>query len=180
MKIAIAGKAGSGKTTLAEFFVKKYGFTRTGFANAVKKVGMDEFGLSYEEAFGAKKNRTVLQDIGHGRRVEFGENYWVNKFLEQTNGQDNLIVDDMRYRNEFITLKDNGYILIRIDSPEEIRQNRIPNTYPENPNHPSETDLDDIPIQDWDVFIKNTSSLDYLEHCAEKIYEAFIKENDNV
>ena len=118
MKIAIAGKAGSGKTTLAEIFVTKYNFKRTGFANAVKQVGMDEYGLTYEEAFGSKKNREVLQKIGHGRRLEYGEDYWVNKLLEQIKNEDNIVIDDVRYKNEYQTLKNNGFIMIRLESPE--------------------------------------------------------------
>ena len=178
MKIAISGPAGSGKTTFAEFFVKKYGFTRTGFANAVKKVGMDEYGLTYEEAFGHNKNRTVLQEIGHGHRVKYGERYWVDKLLEQINGMDNVIIDDVRYLNEYQTLKDNGFIMVRINASEPIRRSRIPKTFPENPNHPSEIELNDV--EDWHVIILNEGSLSKLEGFANKVYNSFINTNDNV
>ncbi len=178
MKIAISGKAGSGKTTLAEIFVKKYGFTRTGFANAVKQVGMEEHGLSWDEAFGDKKNREVLQAIGHGRRVQYGEDYWVNKFFEQIKDMDNIVVDDVRYMNEYEILKKNGFITVRIDSPENVRRERIPRTFPKDTNHQSEIDLDSV--SDWHVFINNVGPVDRLDVFADKIYKSFINNNDNV
>mgnify|MGYP007100040917 CR=1 FL=1 len=182
MKIAISGKMGSGKTTLANVLITQYGFVGLSFAKALKEVAMTEYGLSHEEAFGNKKNRELLQQIGEDKRNEHGQNYWVDKVLEQLNQNPNAnyVVDDVRYHSEYKALKDNGFIMVRIDSRMELRQERLGDRF-KNPDHISETQLDTIVRPDfaeegqdsWDVYIINNSSIDTFESFAESIYKAF-------
>lgn len=51
MIIAIAGKMGSGKDTGASHLVKNYGFKRMAFADNLKYMCINAFGLSYEQCF---------------------------------------------------------------------------------------------------------------------------------
>lgn len=51
MIIAIAGKMGSGKDTGANHLVKNYGFKRMAFADNLKYMCINAFGLSYEQCF---------------------------------------------------------------------------------------------------------------------------------
>lgn len=177
MKIAISGKAGSGKSALAKFFIEEHNLKHISFAKKVKEIAMDLFGLSYDEAFGANKNREVLQGIGQKMR-EIDHDVWV-KYLARQN-DDNVVLDDLRYKNEYQLLKDNGFIMVRVLAPQELRQQRIPNTFPENTEHISEIDLDDIPFEEWDVTINNVSDIEYLRKCSNKIIESFKKVDDNV
>lgn len=183
MRIAISGKAGSGKTALAKTFIEKYGFEHISFAKKVKQTAMVVYNLTEEEAFGKNKNRELLQRLGQGLRENIDYDIWVNAVVNDINKKslnDNLVLDDLRYKNEFKAMKENGFLLIRILSPEETRRNRIPNTFPSDPSHISEVDLDDVPAEEWDVIINNVSDLNYLEHSAKKIMDSFIKVDDNV
>lgn len=182
MKIAISGKQGSGKSTLAKQFIEKYGFKHVSFAKALKEMAINEYGLSEEEVYGAKKKREFLQNLGAEKRAE-DEDYWVNIVLNQIakNPEDNYVLDDLRYQNELDRLVDAGFITVRVDASSEIRQERIGNTF-SNPEHASETELDYIsnPVLasdedvSWDVYINNEyENLDTFLLTADKIYKAF-------
>jgi hypothetical protein len=45
MLIGISGRARAGKDTLAEFFIKKFGFKRVSFADSLKEVCSEAFGI---------------------------------------------------------------------------------------------------------------------------------------
>ena len=62
MIIAIAGKMGSGKDTGASHLVKNYGFKRMAFADNLKYMCINAFGLSYEQCF---DEELKIQPFGH-------------------------------------------------------------------------------------------------------------------
>jgi dephospho-CoA kinase len=173
MKIAIAGKMGSGKSLLAKQFIEKYNFKHVSFAYGVKKVAMDVFGLNEEEAFGEKKDRVLLQKIGNTMR-QVDDMVWIKLALRESN-VDNVVIDDVRYKNEYQALKDAGFIMVKVMAPESTRQNRLGDKFA-NPEHISEVDLDDIPDAEWDALIFNNASRDTLISYADKIYESFTEE----
>ena len=51
MILAVAGKMGSGKDTVAKHLVENLGFVRMAFADNLKYACMNAFGLSYEDCF---------------------------------------------------------------------------------------------------------------------------------
>lgn len=191
MKIAISGKQGSGKTTLAEEFIKNHDFKHISFAKAIKETAMKERGLSWEEAFGKDKNREVLQEVGRKKRAE-NPDYWVEIVMKEIeeNPEENYVLDDMRFMSEFTPLKDAGFTMVRIDADESVRKSRISKTFG-NPEDVSETDLDVVQRPDlidfdenkpsWDVFVtNNTISLEQFKGVSNSIYKAFSENTDNV
>lgn len=191
MYIAISGKQGSGKSTLADEFVTRFGFKKVSFAKALKELAMKEYGLTWEQAFGAEKDRELLQKLGKEKR-DINPDYWVNVVLNEIadDPEQDYVLDDLRFLNEFYHLRDYGFIMVRIDSAEEVRRERLPNTFG-NPGDISETDLDSVQRPDliefedekpsWDVFIKNnTIDLDQFKGVSESIYKAFTEKTDKI
>ena len=48
MIIALTGKKGCGKDTIANYLVEKYGFINYGFADPIKEVGKILFGFPWQ------------------------------------------------------------------------------------------------------------------------------------
>ena len=159
MKIGICGKIASGKTTLANILIEKHGFQKFSFATAVKEFATDICGMDPN-----KKDRELLQKIGHeGRRILF-EDVWVETVIRKSNNTKLAIVDDVRYLNEFDALYKQDWILVKLDISKKLQEERIKNTYPDNyqqhlrnRNHPSETEMDLIDRSKFD-FIINVDS----------------------
>jgi len=183
MRIAISGKMGSGKTALAQHFINKYGFVPLSFAKAVKDTTMEVFGLTREEAYGKKKDRVLLQLLGQKIR-EINPDVWVNKVIRDMSIDnkyvaEHFVIDDVRYKNEFETLKKNGFIMVRVNADEEIRRERLGEKFL-NPTHISETDLDEHEQSCWDVlFWNNENNLNHLYMFGDMIYKEF-NNKDNV
>ena len=155
MRIGICGKIASGKTTLANELVKKYGYTRFSFGTAVKQFAVEICGMDPE-----KKDRELLQKIGHeGRRILF-QDVWVETVIRKSKQVELAIVDDIRYINEMEALKNDGWILIKLNISQELQEKRIRETYPDNfqqhldnRNHVSETEMDTIDASKFDFII---------------------------
>lgn len=93
------------------------------------------------------------------RRNNFGDNYWVDKLVEETKKYDKVIISDMRFPNEFDAVVHNGGICIKIIRPNSFESNTA--------LHISETALDHI--KNWWKVIRNNNSLKYyldLCHCT--------------
>jgi hypothetical protein len=128
---------------------------RIGFANKLKTLAVDLFGLTYDQVDGAQKDRVLLQKLGLNMR-DVRESVWVDYVINNLKPNDYYVLDDLRYKNELDALKKAGFILVRIEASRDIRERRIPNTFPKDENHLSETDLDDY--DGWDVVIDNNNN----------------------
>lgn len=153
MKIAIAGRMASGKTTLAQELVKD--FQRNGqdasivsLAGKVKEIATDLFGMT-------EKNRPLLQQIGMKMR-EIEPDVWLDYVIhladkEQAKGNI-VIVDDVRFVNEAEKLNEKGWKVIKITVNEETQMERLKKTYSdweihwENRDNPSEKEVDMIDL----------------------------------
>lgn len=193
MKIAISGKMGSGKTALANVLQDRYLFHKFSFADKLKKTAMDLWGLSRDDVYGPnKKNyRKLMQDFGkHMRDVD--ENVWVNIILREIKARealietygtenifgDNIVIDDVRYKNEYHALKEAGFVMVRMDASDTARKRRLGDGFLET-NHLSEVDLDDI--IDWDMVVLNDSEdLNTLFQAADSLYSVSTAKTDNV
>ena len=141
--IGLTGYAQTGKDTLANLLVQKYGFDRRGFADALKgilyslnpilpapnwaEVG-DEFGTAgvvrvkdYVDAFGWEESkkipevRQLLQRLGtEGGRQNLGEQVWVDGLFNKPHGA-RLVVPDVRFPNEVESIQKRGGIIIRVN-----------------------------------------------------------------
>ena len=153
MKIAIIGKICSGKSTIANMFIKLNDkFKKLSFAEKVKEIAKDLFDMN-------EKNRKLLQQIGTYMR-EIEPDVWANYIVKKSNNYQFVVIDDLRYKNEYDILKKNGFKIIKLIISNKLQKNRIINTYKinyenhlENLNHESELFSETIDNSDVDLII---------------------------
>jgi len=156
MKIALIGKAGCGKTTLAIFLVNTYGYNRLSFATPIKKLAQS---VIFWRPLDKKKDRAFLQAFGDGARNS-DKTVWIRwlewdlRTLEDVPPlfEKNIVLDDCRYLNEAQFLRDNGFILVRLRGKGyDLKGKRG--------SHVSEVDLDNY---EADYELDSTGSMSYL------------------
>lgn len=119
--ILLAGKAGSGKDTVANHLVKNYSFKRFAFADTLKEYVSNKYNIPLHILFtqeGKKKkyivdNKTVtLRDLlikdGAEKRQE-NINYWVDLVIEKIKAEpltQDIVISDFRFPNEYIRIKE--------------------------------------------------------------------------
>jgi len=131
MRIAFTGRAGSGKTTMAEFLVSEFHFVRYSFAEVIKELADELFDIH-------EKDRTVLQGIG-GKMREIDPEVWIKYLIRKIESEDNpnVVIDDCRYLNESEWLRDFDFTIIKLVG-------RLRELTPEQRVHPSEMELEEI------------------------------------
>ena len=146
MKIAIAGRMASGKTTLAKALAKHWEGEILSLGGKVKEVGKDLFGM-------VEKDRPLLQQIGMKMR-EIRPDVWIEYLDREATKRPCVVVDDCRFVNEARWFKDNGWLLVRLNIEEDVQKIRLQKTYPDdweqhwnNRNDPSETEVSEIPSE---------------------------------
>jgi phosphomevalonate kinase len=154
MIIAISGKTGTGKTTLANHLAAMLPATVLSFATPLKdevaeRYLIDRASLDTQEGKTADV-RFILQYHGQRRRDK-SPGYWVRKMSEkigQTSGH--IIIDDMRYTDELAMVRcdDHPGHALRW----AIRVSPYPGWEPgPHSTHQSETALDGL--AGWDVVL---------------------------
>lgn len=152
--LAISGKMRSGKDTFAKLFLEAAAeagipFTRSAFADALKNEVAEMHGTTYDEIEANKDHwRPLLIEHGQKRRAE-DELYWVKRALV-TPG--NLVIPDMRFPNELAFLKNEGAMLMRVESLISEREKR--GKIIDDPT--SENQLDTYTPWDWFIFNNGT------------------------
>lgn len=156
MKIlGISGKIGAGKDTLAGELAKLappgWAVRRFGFADEMKRVACDLWGIDIAHAIGTQEDklrpcgvktvREALIAMGEcGRAIEPG--VWIRTCMETIDAQESLglhilaVITDVRFPNEADAIHSRGGRLIRLMRATEIRDTE------------SETALDDYPYFD--------------------------------
>jgi hypothetical protein len=109
-------------------------------------------------------NGTLQQVVGTVLREKLHSNIWIFPVLKfaRDNPDTVCVISDCRFRNEADAIKAAGGVIIRLN-----RKNR--NIGKRDPNHISETDLDNYP--DFDLIIDNEGTVDAM---VEKAF-AFLK-----
>lgn len=161
--IGLTGYAQSGKDTVANMLVDKYGFTRVAFADKIRdflyrinpmvggeplQIKVDSDG--WEKAKQNSEVRRLLQVTGIAARELFGSQFWVNQTMRHFATATNVVVTDVRFKNEAEFLKINGAHIWRVQRLGVEAVN----------NHISEVEMNDYPA---DQTIINNGSLEDLE-----------------
>lgn len=177
-KIAISGKANSGKNTIASMFVEILKSDNSkekivALADPMKRIvkimfpeALDDclYGPSelrsniISEKFIDKNGkpltyRQALIDLGAFGR-QYNSDIWLNSLVEDANKSndiDTYIASDIRYCNEFYYLKNADFIMIRI-----LRNDCM------KIDDSSETEQDLIPNYDFDFIINNDQTIEKL------------------
>lgn len=191
--ILISGKAGSGKTTLAQSICMRLvqlnkKVLHTTFAAPLYKMHDQVQNVLREAGMNPpKKDRVLLQLLGtEWGRQTLGENIWVDLLLGSTKKWDEsfeddevryVIVSDCRFVNEFTGFP--SALRIRLECDREARLARA-DAPPSNEAHPSEVSLDGHAMRgEFDMYFNTASSPggNSIEHCTTMVVAALQKDN---
>jgi hypothetical protein len=182
--IGLGHKARVGKDSIADVLVRKHGFTRLAFADALKQAALDidplvmapgqvnvNLGagrLSYvvesmgwEDAKKINEVRRFLQELGVAiRRID--PDIWVDRILGQLDKEIDYVITDVRFPNEFEALRATGALVVEVVRP------GLPPLQGRAAHHPSETALEGW---DWDRVLKNDGTLEDLEYIVDRFLD---------
>ncbi len=180
--IFLIGKAGAGKTTIAEYLIRKHGYLPAKFAYPVYMIAEKYFGMK-------KKDRHLLQIIGTEGGRSLDENIWINRLLQDLEIVEKInkeyfgkektlfVLDDCRFENEVKALLNKGWIGIYVDCKPEIRRQRLIKRdgydQGEYENHSSEAGITEIyeKYKNKLLVVNNSGSLDELFIKIESLLE---------
>lgn len=162
MIIGLSGYAQTGKDTVAKILIEEHGYRRVAFADSIRqflyevdpplggpslRTIVDDYGWDVAKANPAV--RQLLQNVGLAARNQFGEDFWVKQALSTVDLFDNVVITDVRFKNEAQQIWDMYGSLWRVDRDGVSAVN----------NHISEHDL-----VDWkfDAYIENNGTVDDL------------------
>lgn len=178
MIIGISGKIAAGKDTVAQMLsyifyrqttrdylgYENHRYYNRGFPNiypfagrlkkcAAVMLGMNEAAMYHRDSKEAKipwlgkSVREVLQFLGNTVRENLDKDFWVKSLF--INREGDLIIPDVRYKNEATAVRSRGGILIRVNRPGF-----------NGDGHISETELDNF--TDFHYVINNDGNLEEL------------------
>jgi hypothetical protein len=144
MLIGLIGKAGSGKTTIANYLINEHNFIRISFTDSLKQMLIKAGLCTHSECYFKKtdRSRELMQKIGTGIfREQIDEDFWVKRaeplldaYLERPGGR--IVIDDVRFLNEAQCIRSKGGIIVRVLRPgHNLSDHRAA-------SHRSETELD--------------------------------------
>lgn len=185
IKIGLFGKARSGKDTVADILVKKYGMVQFAFGDKLK----EGFHREYPHISPNPKPVRGYQLYGQLKRYTEHENIWIDKCQETIQNTQKIIeqykemyqdeyevppfrplITDIRQKNEEEFCHKNGYVLIGVQAPEETRVKRMNeegDVFSSNViSFETEIELEDF---DADIVLTNDGTLEELE---EKVISA--------
>lgn len=167
--IALIGRMGSGKSTIAQLLIDLYGYSKMSWAQPVKDIAALAYGpidksTGYEIELpdgtaGVRTGRDLLQRIGtDAMRDQVDRAFWIRAGTRRIEARADIrwVNDDTRFPNEADALARRGWVIVRVqvdDATRFTRLGRVPS--PEELNHPSETSIDDIPVH---IRLWNTGS----------------------
>ncbi len=167
MRIAFGCKSRVGKDTAANYLHLVYQDSAVlSFASPLKNI------LSYAQEvcdFPQIKDRVFLQWVGTEWARSRQDDVWIRLMRKNIREctSTHIFVSDLRFKNEFLALKEMGFVLVKIERPEMSPEIFL------NKSHQSECDLDDIPDEGWDYVIQNDSTkeifYDHISHIATEI-----------
>lgn len=159
-RVAVAGLARAGKDTIGSYLIQEHRFTRVAFSEPLYDIlyaAQDICGFDKE------KDRKFLQWVGTEWAREQDPDVWVRLAIKNIKNNylfDPIVVTDLRYINELNTLRENGFMLVR------VKRDTTNSDFGNGSKlHPSETEMLTVPDSDFDMVIDNNGTLEQLyEH----------------
>lgn len=165
--LGLAGRKRSGKNTAAEALRRPpYNAVEVGFADKVKSIARDLYGLDDAQLYGDLKEvrdprygltpRFIMQRLGTEVARSIYADTWVRYLMEveiprRVPALGFAVVTDVRFSNEVKAIHDAGGLVFRIERPSLVLD--------ESSNHPSEAEIDRL---DVDRVIVNDGTVDDL------------------
>ena len=155
MKIALNGKIGSGKSWLAEKLVKDNNYFQTSFAKRIKELAIELFEMN-------GKDRDLLVEFGEKMKT-IDPHVWIKNAMKECKGKTDVVLDDLRFRDEYTLLKKDGWILVKIEIPEDERVQNIHSKYgTEAPFHLKYSESfteNDLIDNSFDLILRNKETM---------------------
>lgn len=182
-KLAICGRIRSGKDTAASYLEEKYGFTKFAFADDMKRLLHELFPHIPSDP----KPRRAYQVFGEGLRhldLPDANLVWINACMRKVNTHiwwhsevdnrgANVVITDLRTELEYDHLRANGFTLIRVTAPDDVRIARAIEANDDftvhDLTHETEREIDGFEV---DAEIINDGSVDELKRKIDEILEA--------
>jgi hypothetical protein len=170
--LGIAGRARSGKDTVAARLVERHGYVRHAFADALKEGCAAVFGLTREQLYGDDKERVdpfwqdtprrILQLFGtECVRRGYRDDVWIKALERRIAGLPHVVIPDLRFPNELAAIKAWGGAAVLVVRPGAGATGGVE-------GHASESALDHV--REWDVVIENSGTLDQLHQVVDALY----------
>jgi dephospho-CoA kinase len=175
MRIAVTGGMRAGKDSFAAYFINDLGFEQFTFAEGIH----DVIGRYFPEAYKQGKPRHYLQVVGQAFR-ELDPDIWVKQMDAELKKhyswypsplQANVIITDLRQPNELKYLKENGFIIVRVEADKETRIERAIQSGDQfnlaSFDHETEQHVQNLPV---DFVVDNNYTLEDLTLSARQLY----------
>ena len=180
VKIALAGRLRSGKSEVGNHLHIRHGFDEVAFGTELKR--NYHAMLPWVPEF--PKPRKGYQDYGQKMRELFGDDIWIKHAERKINGiidfrvntnadRIGIVISDLRQPNELEWARANGFTIIRVTAPDEVRIARAIQANDDFSVHDlaHETELA-IDGFDVDYEIVNDGMVDDLKRKIDEILEA--------
>jgi len=120
----------SGKTYCANHLVNEFGFVKVGFADKLKALAYDLYGVQGKDGEARQLLQTLADDL-----KQYDPDLFVKHLLYRAKKYENqsIVVDDLRFKVEADALRKNGFTIIKVICRDEVRQDRIARLYPSAP-----------------------------------------------
>jgi len=148
IRIAFAGKSRSGKTTSANYLLRTYGFVKISFTGKLIEFAHEFFPERFEKG---EKPQDLIQAL-HEKLREIDPDVWikyVTRKIETLPKDADIVIDDLRYRNDYATVKSLGFLVVCLD--------------PSNEN--------DLP---YDILLENEGTVEDLYHKLDALIKLLI------
>ena len=153
LKIAFGYKMGVGKDEACSYLMKKYGGSKISFASPLYDI------QSYAQhicGFKEEKDRHFLQFIGTEWARKKDPDVLINLALKKTYIRENSFISDLRFSNEFYTLKKEGWSCVKIIRPDVIEDRAGTGSI----THISENNLNSLDDKEWNYSLQNNGNLE--------------------
>lgn len=141
--IGLIGNMGTGKTTIANYLVERYGYHKSSLAAPMRQFVTDVLRIDKHD----QRYRPAMQELGTEWGRKYDQDCWVNYLINNLDMYP-TVVDDVRFPNEAGALIKAGWMLIYLECPPGIRRQRCldrdGNYDDKTEGHASETGVDEI------------------------------------
>jgi dephospho-CoA kinase len=160
MLFGVVGLNGSGKDTVADYLVEKYGFSHYDCGQAIrdelKRLGEDHL------------DRNKMIDLANKMRKENGGEYWAKFIFEKFADAKNLVISSIRNPTEIEFIESKNGKLIRVDAQQKTRFERVADRARKDPTQHGSLDFEDFKIKENRELESNDPSKQQLLKCLER------------
>jgi dephospho-CoA kinase len=152
--IALHGRSGSGKSTVAQYLVAEYGYQHAKTGVACRKLCRELFG---------SESKTLMNEVTDAlRRID--SHVWLRAGLADLRADRPIVFDSMRFADDYRYFHVHAYVLVDVRSPIDLRVRRLEERGQLfdpfiDEGHPAESELESFT---FDFTIDNTDDLSEL------------------